>query len=394
MKVMVLYANAGDGHRRAAEALAIVCRKEKRISEVRLIDALQYTNRVFQELYAKLYIEAVKRIPSLWSFAFDETDRPWRKNKGRKLMHLINGLPLLREIKHFKPDLCLCTHFMPTDILSIMLRNKQIQTELGVVVTDYYVHATWLESYVSRVYVAKEESREQLLQLGYPPKRVKTLGIPINPLFGVPVDRQILRAKHNIDSERPLVLLSAGAFGVMSSDDMAQMLIGITSPCHLAIICGNNKKLKAKIEKYIVKYGIKTIHYHILGFTKEIHEWMKMASLFIGKPGGLTSSECLACGLPMVIWNPIPGQEIYNAVYLLEHGVGIAPDNISTLSYRIDQLLQDSDRLAHMKTKTKALSRPNAAQTIVNDAIKHYGEGIVKILVPKKSENLFHKKIF
>ena len=105
MKAMVLYANAGNGHRRAAEALATVCEQDDRFSEVRLIDALKYTNKVFQELYANLYIEAVKKAPALWSIAFDESDQPWRGEKGRMLLHRIHALSLSKEIRKFNPDL-------------------------------------------------------------------------------------------------------------------------------------------------------------------------------------------------------------------------------------------------------------------------------------------------
>ena len=385
MKAMVLYANAGNGHRRAAEALAAVCEQDDRFSEVRLIDALEYTNKVFQELYANLYIEAVKKAPALWSIAFDESDQPWRGEKRRILLHRIHALSLSRKIRKFDPDLCLCTHFMPADIISTLLREDRLHTDLGVVVTDYYVHATWLEKYVNRYYVAKAESREQLMQLNFPAGRVKTLGIPIDPLFENPIDRDTLCAKHGIDPSLPLVLLSAGAFGVMSGGDMGQMLSSINTPCHLAVVCGNNKKLKGQIEKHIEGHGAENTIYHILGFTTEMHEWMAMASLFIGKPGGLSSSECLACGLPMVIWNAIPGQEVFNTTYLLENGAAIAPDNISTLPFRIDELLKNPERLQRMRDAAKALGRPGAARAIVNDAVEHLGEGVVKIPVRKKS---------
>jgi processive 1,2-diacylglycerol beta-glucosyltransferase len=379
MKVMILYANAGNGHRRAAEALAAVCEQDDRFTEVKLVDALEYTNKVFEELYAKLYIEAVKKIPTIWSYAFDETDQPWEKEKGRMLLHRLNGLPLARQIKKFQPDLCLCTHFMPADIISTLLRKDDINTDLAVVVTDYYVHATWLEPYVNRVYVAKEESREQLIRLNFPPKRVRTLGIPIDPLFENPGNRDALCKKHGLDPALPVVLLSAGAFGVMTGNDMIQMVSGITSPCHLVVICGNNKKLKTQIEAYITAHPVESMVCHTLGFTKEMHEWMAMAALFIGKPGGLSTSECLALGLPMVIWNPIPGQEVFNTVYLLENGAAIAPDSVSTLSYRIDELLKTPEKLQRMQDAAKALGRPHAARDIVHDAVEHLGEGVVRI---------------
>lgn len=389
MKVMILYANAGNGHRRAAEALAAVCENDERVTEYKLVDALDYTNKVFQELYANLYIEAVKKAPTLWSLTFDDTDKPWIREKGRMLVHKLHGIPLAKEIQKFAPDLCLSTHFMPSDIISTMLREDMTQTELGVVVTDYYVHASWLESYVHRVYVAKDESKEQLVRLKFPPKRVTTLGIPIDPLFANPAPREELCAKHNVDPSLPMVLLSAGAFGVMSGDDMAQMLGGIKEPCNLAIVCGNNKKLKEQIEKYIAANKAENITYHILGFTKEMHEWMAMASLFIGKPGGLSTSECLAAGVPMVIWNPIPGQEVFNSVYLLENGAAIAPDSAATLPFRIDQLLKNPEKLKRMQEAAKELSRPNAAQHILDNAIEHMGEGMVRISKGQKKRGLF-----
>ncbi len=379
MKVMVLYANAGNGHRRAAEALAAICEEDERFSEVRLVDALEYTNKVFQELYANLYIEAVKKAPALWEFVFKDTDQPWVREKGRILMHRMHGMPLAKEIQKFEPDLCFCTHFMPADIISTMLRKEMIQTSLNVVVTDYYVHASWLESYVNHIYVAKAESKEQLVRLKFPASRIECFGIPVDPLFEQLGDRDALCEKHQVDPNRPLILLSAGAFGVMSGDDMAQMLSGIRQPCNLAIICGNNKKLHDQIDSYIQENPVENIHYHVLGFTREMHEWMAMASLFIGKPGGLSTSECLACGLPMLIWNPIPGQEIFNSVYLLENGAAFHPDNIMTLPYRIDELLKNPEKLEKMRQNALKLSRPTAARNIVNHAVEHRDEGVIRI---------------
>ena len=379
MKTMILYANAGNGHRRAAEALAAVCEQDDRFSEVKLIDALEYTNAVFQELYANLYLEAVKKAPALWNFIFKDSDQAWTKEKGRMLMHRMNGLPLTKEIQKFKPDICFCTHFMPADIISTLLRKHLIHTDLNVVVTDYYVHASWLESYVNHIYVAKPESKEQLVRLHFPKSRIESFGIPIDPLFETLGDPKQLCVKHNVDPDLPLILLSGGAFGVMSGEDMAQMLSGITQPCTLVVVCGNNKKLQESIRRHIEANPIEHINYHVLGFTKEMHEWMAMASLFIGKPGGLSTSECMACGLPMLIWNPIPGQEVFNSVYLLENGAAFHPDNITTLPYRIDELLKSPEKLERMKQNAKALGRPTAARDIVNHAIEHVDEGVIHV---------------
>lgn len=392
MKVMILYANAGNGHRRAAEALAAVCEEHAEISEWELVDALDYTNKVFQELYANLYIDVVKKAPLLWSKAFDDSDRPWKHAKRQMFVHRTNGRRLVKKIQEFDPDICLCTHFMPADIISRMLREDQIHTALGVIVTDYYVHASWLESLVSQVYVAKEESREQLIQLKFPASRVHALGIPIDPVFENLPSRESLFEKHEISNpELPMILLSAGAFGVMSQEDMSQMLVGIKSSCHLVIVCGNNKNLKQEIDSYVASHGVENITYHVLGFTKEMQDWMAMATLFISKPGGLSTSEGLASGLPMLIWNPIPGQEVFNAIYLLENGAAFLPDGLSTLPYRIDKLLQDPEKLEGMCRSAKAISRPFAARDIVADALTHVDDGVIRVPINKKAFKKSHK---
>lgn len=379
MKVMLLYANAGNGHRRAAEALQVVCEADERFSEVLLVDVLHYTNKVFQELYANLYIEAVKTAPAIWSWAFDETDQPWRRDRGRLRMQRLNSQPLKKKILNFDPDMCICTHFMPADIIAHLIDRDRFSCHLSVVVTDYYAHATWLCPYVSRYFVAKEEIREQLNSIGYPAERISMSGIPVDPVFSRERDVTALRKKHDVNPELPLVLLSAGAFGVMSGDDLMRILCGIDVPCELVVVCGRNEKLKKQVNARVEDLKGSRVKFHILGFTTEMDEWMAMASLYVGKPGGLTTSECLACSLPMVIWEPIPGQEVYNTNYLLENGVAIVPDSARTLSYRINELLKNPQALERMSAAASSIAHADAARVIVDEVLARRSEGVIKI---------------
>jgi processive 1,2-diacylglycerol beta-glucosyltransferase len=315
LKVMILYANAGNGHRRAAEALNNICLENDNFSEVMLLDVLNYTNKLFQDLYSNLYIETIKTAPAIWSWIFDGTDQPWKKEKVRLLIERLNSQPLLRKLTDFDADICISTHFMPANIISYLIARKKLNCHHSVVVTDYYVHASWLTALMSRYFVAKEESRVQLASVGCPFERISTTGIPIDAKFSVAYDISKLKIKYNI-GRNPLILLSAGAFGVMSGQALLQMLESINEPCEIAIICGENNKLKNQINKGVEKLSNRHIKYHVVGFTTEMHEWMAISSLYIGKPGGLTTSECLAMGLPMVIWEPIPGQEVFNTAYL------------------------------------------------------------------------------
>lgn len=119
--------------------------------------------------------------------------------------------------------------------------------------------------------------------------------------------------------------------------------------------------------------------FRALGFTTEMDEWMTVADLLIGKPGGLTLTESLAKSLPMIIWDPIPGQEVYNSVFLLENGAAVAPTSRSTLGFKVDAILRDKTRLEQMQQAAGRLVNANAATQIVNTILERPHEPPVKI---------------
>lgn len=366
-RVLILSASAGSGHVRAAQALEEASRKDARIDEVCHIDALDYTNSMFQQIYSKGYLEAVKSAPKLWAMAFENLDKPWEKTLVMSALQRINSQPLVNKIKDFKPDICLCTHFMPADIVSDMIKQDQATCNLGIVVTDFYVHALWLTDLFTRYFVAKNENKAHLSLLGLPSDRIVVSGIPTMAGFSARQARKPLYAKFGLDPNLPLVLLSAGAFGIMNAADMLKILGHIKTHCQVVVICGNNKELLAELEAALDENKHPSRNrYSVVGYTDVMHEYLKLADVFIGKPGGLSTSECLACGVPMVMWNPIPGQEMYNAYHILENGFGVLPDNALTIGYKVDQLLGDPENLKAMQSRALSLATPGAATTIVD----------------------------
>lgn len=378
-RVMILSASAGSGHVRAAQAIEEACRKDSRISEVLHVDALQYTNLMFQRIYSKGYIEAVKTIPDLWAMAFDNTDKPWEKTLVMSALQRLNSQPLVTKIQRFKPDICLATHFMPADIVSGLIKQDHINCNLGIVVTDYYVHAMWLTDLFTRYFVAKDESRHHLTLLGLPPDRVEVSGIPIMQDFVARQTKKSLYAKLELEPSLPTVVLSAGTFGIMPAEDILKILEMIRTHCQLVVICGKNEKLRRELVQAIEGKQAQTRNrYNILGYTDVMHEYLKLADIFIGKPGGLSASECLACGVPMIIWDPIPGQELYNAFHLLENGVGVLPDNALTIGHKVDEVLGNADRLKAMRERALAIAKPDAARHIVDAMLANPDETPVK----------------
>ena len=367
-KVLILSASAGTGHVRAAEALEKVFRQQPGVGEVRNIDALRFTNRLFRDFYSKLYIQLVQRAPTILGIVYDTMDEPWKTDRMRLMLDRLNTGPLERFIARFKPDITVCTHFLPAEIISYLISKGKLNARLSIVVTDLDVHAMWLCRTFDRYFVALEESKIHLQVLGLPADHITVSGIPIDPAFGHLENRDDLRRHAGFDTDRPLFLISGGALGVSPAAGVLDALARLRHPAQAVVICGKNTEMQAGMEKQAraIEAAHPGLTFRVLGYTDEMHKWMQMSDLFIGKPGGLTTAESLASGLPMVIVAPIPGQEERNSDHLLEKGIALKCNEFTTLAYKIDGLLDHPEQLASMREKAFAYGRPHAAATIVD----------------------------
>jgi processive 1,2-diacylglycerol beta-glucosyltransferase len=265
-------------------------------------------------------------------------------------------------IQEYEPHITVCTHFMPAGVISHLIREEELDVHLSIVTTDLDFHSMWLSRAFHRYFVALESTKHHLLALGLPEERITVSGIPVSPEFSRPVDREAVLAKYSLRGDQPLLLVSAGAIGGGPVKLIAQRLLKVHHPCQAIFICGKNEKLRAEMEEFAEQHGPQ---FRTLGFTDDMANLMKVATLFIGKPGGLTVAETTAVGLPMVIDEPIPGQEERNSDQLLEAGCAIKINDVTVLDYKLNKLLGDPGRLARMREACLKMGRPHAAETIV-----------------------------
>jgi processive 1,2-diacylglycerol beta-glucosyltransferase len=364
-RVLIMSVSAGTGHLRAADAVAKVCRANPRIAEVVNIDCLTYTNQLFRRFYSKFYIQLVRSAPTLLGWFYENTDEPWRTDRMRLMLSRLNTRPLVRMIRRLNPDVTVCTHFLPAEIISYLVSKHLIQTRLAIVVTDFDVHAMWLSRVFHRYFVAIDEAKVHLTMTGMPADRISVSGIPIDPAFAEPKDPRQLREKHGLGLDRPVVLVSAGALGVSAAADIVRVLGNMRSAAQVVVVCGWNRELQDQVAREARKIPRTDLSFHVMGYTSEMDEWMRMADLFIGKPGGLTTAETLACGLPILIVQPIPGQEERNSDHLLEKGVAVKCNQLTVMAHKVDALLEHPAKLLRMRRAARHLAHPNAAQTVV-----------------------------
>jgi processive 1,2-diacylglycerol beta-glucosyltransferase len=366
-RVLILSASAGTGHVRAAEALAKAFAEDSRVEAVENHDALRYTNKLFRDFYSKLYIQMVRSAPNVLGWIYKTSDEPWKGDEVRLRLDRLQSQKLVRMIQKFRPDITVCTHFMPVGIISHLIAKGLLDAHLSIVVTDLDMHAMWLSRVFHRYFVAIDETRAHLEALGLPRERITVSGIPIDPVFAEPVNRAAVLAEYGLDAEKTTLLLSAGALGVSPTEITVVRLMQLRHDTQTIVVCGKSEETRARVTAIV---GENNPRFKILGYTDRMHDLMKISDLFVGKPGGLTTSESLACGLPMAIISPIPGQEERNSDHLLEDGAAIKCNEMTTLPFKIDRLLDDPARLAAMKQSAKKLGRPDAARTIARTLIE------------------------
>lgn len=358
--------SAGTGHVRAGEALTKAFEQHLNVGEVLHSDALRFTNKLFRDFYSKLYTRLVQDAPDFLGWWYKQCDEPWKTDGMRLILDRMNTGPLVKFIRRFNPHITVCTHFMPAGIISHLIAKKLLDAHLSIVVTDLDFHAMWLSRMFHRYFVAIDETKAHLEALGLPKERITVSGIPIDPEFAVPIDRAATRLHYGLHPERTTLLLSAGALGVGPAEFVVERLKNLQVDTQTIVVCGRSAETRERVLKVV---GNEPDKFKVIDYTDQMPDLMKISDLFIGKPGGLTSAEALVCSLPMVIVSPIPGQEERNSDHLLEEGVAVKCNEMTTVPYKIDTLLRNPARLEQMRQRAFTLGRPNAAKSVVDTLV-------------------------
>jgi processive 1,2-diacylglycerol beta-glucosyltransferase len=378
-RVLLLSASSGAGHIRAAEALMKDFQAHPAVAapggEVQHWDILKYTTAVFRTIYSKVYLDLIGRAPWVLGMVYKGTDKPW-KGGIAQAFEKFNAGPFVKELQQFRPDLVVCTHFTAPNIITWLNTKRGGSLGTGgklypaIVVTDLDLHAMWLTRSYSRYFVALPETKVYLQRMGIPEEQVTVSGIPVDPVFRVPKDKVQARKVFGLGADRPTILISAGGFGASPVELLLSELLTMKLPAQIVAIAGKSEELKAKLDKLAKKVPADAlVKIFPVGFTRQMDEYMAASDLLISKPGGLTTSEAMARGLPMCVVNPIPGQEERNSDHLLEAGVAIKCNNPPTLAWKVEQLLQDPSRLETLRKNALAFGKPYAGQTIVRELL-------------------------
>ena len=364
-RIIILSASVGAGHVRAAEAVECALLRSGAAVTIANNDVLALMPSAFRKVYRDGYFEMVARSPRILGWLYDATDKPFHQDRVRRRIERAGAVRFLKKVQEFDPEIAVCTHFLPSTLLDRERRKGRCRARIVTVVTDFEVHGMWLGVPSDHYFVATEEARAHLEALNISPSAITVSGIPTHPVFAEKKDRLAMRRKHDWREDLPAILVSAGGFGAGNAGRMIEALIAGRVPAQIIAVCGKSAPLKASLEKIAARRKANTLPVvKVVGFTTDMDELMAAADLMIGKPGGLTTSESLIKGLGWVVVNPIPGQEEKNAIYLLEHGVGVWSDNLYTLAFKVRSLLEEPGRLETMRKNALRFARPDAGELI------------------------------
>ncbi|NJP05379.1 MAG: galactosyldiacylglycerol synthase [Chloroflexaceae bacterium] len=311
-RVLVLSAKVGSGHLVAANALEQELAQREGITYAN-IDALEMTNDMFRTLANDLYMYLVKHTPHFVGWNYDRDDVPFSNEEiVRRAWTMMNAQQLVSYLKEFDPDITICTHFLPAQVVAQLLAQGDLHTTLSVVTTDYDFQGLWLPKMFTRFFVALEETRVQMIALGFDPERITVSGIPIDPTFAQPVNRAAVLAGYEIDPDRPLLLISAGAIGGGPTRDLVAQALHLEAALQIVVICGRNRKLRREVEALTFEQRER---FRVLGFTRDMVNLVRCATLFVGKPGGLTTAECMAAVRPSSLAHRRPARK--NAIAII-----------------------------------------------------------------------------
>ena len=370
-RVLLLSVSAGAGHVRAAEALRVAAEADGVVAKH--LDVMDFVSPAFRALYTDFYIKLVEHHPSMWAMLYRIMDRTRPSapiSRMRRAIERLNTLKLREAIAAFAPDAVICTHFLPAELLMRERSRGRVASPVYVQITDFDLHGMWIVPDMAGYFAASDEVAFRAHARGIARDRVHVTGIPIMPAFAAPLDRDACARECGLDPKRKTILLMGGGAGLGGLDEVAERLLAIDADFQLVALAGRNAAMLARLQSMAERAAGRLV---AQGFTDRVERLMTAADLVITKPGGLTTSECLALGRPMIVHAPIPGQEERNCDYLLEQGAALKAIDADALAWRVRELLAHPEHVAAMASRARALGRPHAARDVLSVVLRSPG---------------------
>jgi processive 1,2-diacylglycerol beta-glucosyltransferase len=365
-KVLLLYISEHSGHHCASRAIESALKQLDPAVETMNINSFNHTNPILEKVINRAYMSVVKYKPEIWDYLYDNPKVLKNTQNLRDTFHRFNTGKFKNLLDSFAPDIIVCTQAFPCGMIADYKRSFGVDIPLVGVLTDYAPHSYWIYNNVDLYIVPSDETGKKLSDNGIDPAKIKAFGIPIEPKFRSAVnDRAGVLEKLSISPDRDCVLIMGGTQGLGPIKEMIRLIDNSPVNAQCIIASGTNKGLCRWFRRR--SFRKKPI---CLSYTDNINELMGISKLIITKPGGITTAEALAKGIPMLIVNPLPGQEAMNTKYLLEQGVAVKAQSPEDAVIILEELLYNTDKLNTMSRKARQISKPDSSVNIARQILE------------------------
>lgn len=366
-KILIFYGSYGGGHLSAARNIKNYIETNYPDSEVLLVDCIEYINKLVNKVTTKAYTNFSKHARWIWKKIYYGSENGCLSkisNSVNKFMaNKLNNL-----IDEFNPNLIISTHPFSSQMCAVLKKDNKINCKIATVMTDYIAHNQWIvaHQFVDYFFVAHEGMKNDLISRGLDNKKIFVTGIPLSDRFLLSYDKSKILAEYDLSPDKKTILFFAGGefgFGKDRTFNMLKSIIENFPNLQIIAVAGRNVKMKERFDE-LVKQSNSGNFVKILSYTNQVPELMSVSDLVITKPGGLTTTESLASGLPLILIDPLPGQEEENAKFVENNEAGLwlkKGDNIEIL---LSNIFNDANKLDYLKNKASLIAKKNSTRDI------------------------------
>lgn len=374
IKIAILYASFGGGHKSTANSIKAVVEKNNNV-EVQILDYFEYFNKLINTISVNFYNNLINMPENVYKIMYESS------GNGKYFSHFLSdlfkltGIKLIKYFKKFTPDIVICTHPFATIACSYLKKKDKFNFVLANILTDFEIHNLWFNShkYIDYFFVSSDEMKKDLIANDVSSKKIHITGIPIREGFSKEYDKSHIYEKLKLNPANPTVtFFMGGGQGIAPKEiyDYINIVCEKLSNFNIILISGKNEKIYSKTKEILE--DIQNPNIHLYSYLENIPEIMFISKFIISKPGGLTTSEALASGTPMLIILPIPGQEIANIKYLEKHKAGIYLEDLNKTKSILEEINSNPDLLNEYAINAKKISHPHASNEIVEIILKNY----------------------
>lgn len=373
-KILVFYGAYGGGHIAAANSITAYIKEHYPNISIESIDCIEYVNKYINKVSTEAYKGLAKNMPWMWEMIYTHSNEG-ALAKFSTASNKIMAVKLKNLIKEINPDLIISTHPFSSQMCTYLRKKGKINCKIATVMTDFHIHNQWLylPEYVDNFFVSNQSMKDEMIKLNIDEEKIVVTGIPVSTRFLETFNKEEIFKDFELDPNKFTILFFAGGefgLGRKTSKLALRAIIRLLKDAQVIAISGKNEKMNKAFNEIVEKTNSSN-RIKVLEYTKKVPELMSISNAVITKAGGLTITESLISHLPIIIINPIPGQEEENAEFLVSKNLAIWPKTNREMLNTIKLLVRHPEKLEEMKQNTYEYSKPHATKEICETLLKN-----------------------